>query len=90
MIGHPVRRKEDARLVTGRGAFGDDVNLPGQVHAAFVRSPHAHARLRAIDGAPTLDLRSLQAALAKLQLSEGAVFDILRRGRPMYLSVRTG
>lgn len=54
MIGHPVRRKEDARLVTGRGAFGDDVNLPGQVHAAFVRSPHAHARLRAIDGAEAL------------------------------------
>ena len=49
MIGHPVRRKEDARLVVGRGSFGDDVNLPSQVYAAFARSPHAHARIRSVD-----------------------------------------
>ena len=42
-IGKPVRRKEDARLLTGAGRFGDDVSLPGQAYAAFVRSPHAHA-----------------------------------------------
>ncbi|HEX3176860.1 MAG TPA: xanthine dehydrogenase family protein molybdopterin-binding subunit [Methylomirabilota bacterium] len=44
-FGKPVRRVEDARLVTGRGRFSDDVNLPGQLYAAFVRSPHAHARI---------------------------------------------
>ena len=54
MIGQPLRRKEDARLVTGRGAFGDDVNLPGQAYAAMVRSPHAHARIRAIDAREAL------------------------------------
>jgi carbon-monoxide dehydrogenase large subunit len=48
-IGQPVRRKEDFRLVTGSGRYGDDFVLPRMVHAAFVRSPHAHARLRAID-----------------------------------------
>ena len=48
-IGAHVLRKEDARLVIGRGNFGDDVNLPGQAYAAFVRSPHAHARIRAVD-----------------------------------------
>jgi len=53
-IGAPVLRKEDARLVTGRGTFGDDVSLPGQVYAAFVRSPHAHARIRAIDSREAL------------------------------------
>lgn len=48
-FGKPVRRREDPRLLTGRGRFGDDVNLPGQVYACFVRSPHAHARIAGID-----------------------------------------
>jgi aerobic carbon-monoxide dehydrogenase large subunit len=48
-IGQPVRRKEDVRLLTGRGRFGDDVMLPRMAHAAFVRSPHAHARIRSIE-----------------------------------------
>jgi carbon-monoxide dehydrogenase large subunit len=48
-IGKPVRRLEDARFVTGAGRYTDDVSLPGQAYAAFVRSPHAHARIRAID-----------------------------------------
>jgi carbon-monoxide dehydrogenase large subunit len=48
-IGQPVRRREDLRLVTGKGNYTDDVNLPGQVYAVMVRSPHAHARIRAID-----------------------------------------
>jgi carbon-monoxide dehydrogenase large subunit len=50
-IGAPVRRKEDFRLLTGRGRYGDDLALPGLAYAAFVRSPHAHARIVAIDGA---------------------------------------
>src|SRR5215470_3209252 len=48
-IGQPVRRKEDFRLLTGRGRFGDDLVLPRQAHAAFVRSTHAHARIVAVD-----------------------------------------
>jgi carbon-monoxide dehydrogenase large subunit len=48
-IGDPVLRKEDLRLITGQGCFSDDVNLPGQVFAAVVRSPHAHARIVGID-----------------------------------------
>ena len=44
-FGKPVLRREDGRLVTGRGCYTDDVNLPGQAYAAFVRSPHAHARV---------------------------------------------
>jgi carbon-monoxide dehydrogenase large subunit len=47
-IGQPVRRREDLRLVTGKGSYADDVNLPGQAYAVMVRSPHAHARIRAI------------------------------------------
>lgn len=49
MIGKPVRRKEDERLLTGQGRFVDDVVLPGLHHLALVRSPHARARVVAVD-----------------------------------------
>jgi carbon-monoxide dehydrogenase large subunit len=49
MIGKPIPRVEDARFVTGNGNYTDDINIEGQTHAAFLRSPHAHARLRSID-----------------------------------------
>src|SRR4030095_12774464 len=48
-FGAPVRRREDPRLLTGRGRYVSDVELPRVLHVAFVRSTHAHARLRAID-----------------------------------------
>jgi carbon-monoxide dehydrogenase large subunit len=50
-IGQPIRRKEDARLLTGKGRFTDDFSLPGQTYAAMVRSPYAHARIIKIDTA---------------------------------------
>jgi len=62
-IGQPVRRKEDLRLVTGSGRYGDDFVLPRMVHAAFVRAPHAHARIRAVDKDAA---RALPGALAVL------------------------
>ena len=49
LIGERVPRREDRRLLTGGGRFSDDVNAPGQVHAAFLRSPYAHAEIRRID-----------------------------------------
>jgi aerobic carbon-monoxide dehydrogenase large subunit len=49
LIGKPLRRKEDQRLLTGAGRFVDDLALPGQAYAVFVRSPHAHARIEAIE-----------------------------------------
>jgi carbon-monoxide dehydrogenase large subunit len=50
-VGQPVTRLEDARLLRGQGHYQDDTNLPGQLHAVFLRSPHAHARIKAIDTA---------------------------------------
>jgi carbon-monoxide dehydrogenase large subunit len=47
-IGQPVRRREDLRLVRGNGRYTADENLPGQVYAVMLRSPHAHARIRSI------------------------------------------
>jgi aerobic carbon-monoxide dehydrogenase large subunit len=49
LLGQSVRRKEDYRFLTGSGTYTDDVTVPGQLYAFFLRSPHAHARIRAID-----------------------------------------
>ncbi len=48
-IGTPVPRREDARLLTGHGRYIDDIEIPGALHACFVRSPHARARILSID-----------------------------------------
>ncbi|MEK6588594.1 MAG: xanthine dehydrogenase family protein molybdopterin-binding subunit, partial [Chloroflexota bacterium] len=48
-FGERIKRNEDPRLLTGQALFVDDVNLPGMLHVAFLRSPYAHARLAAID-----------------------------------------
>ncbi len=48
-IGQPLRRREDARFLTGAGQYTDDVVLPGQSYGFFLRSPYAHARIKSID-----------------------------------------
>ena len=48
-IGAAVRRKEDHRFITGKGRYTDDINRPGQAHAYFLRSPHAHAKIKSLD-----------------------------------------
>jgi carbon-monoxide dehydrogenase large subunit len=74
-IGDAVRRKEDLRLVTGRGTYSDDFNFPGQTYAAMVRSPHAHARIRSID---TAEARAMPGVLAVLT-GQDALADGLKR-----------
>jgi carbon-monoxide dehydrogenase large subunit len=63
LIGLPLPRKEDRRLLTGAGRFTDDLNIPGQAYAAFVRSPHAHARVQGIDSVAALALPGVIAVL---------------------------
>jgi carbon-monoxide dehydrogenase large subunit len=60
LFGEPVRRREDARLITGRGRYLDDIGA-GALAAAFVRSPHAHARILDIDVDAALDVEGLVA-----------------------------
>ncbi len=48
-IGDSAQRKEDQRFLTGHGRYTDDIDLPGQAHACFLRSPHAHAKINSID-----------------------------------------
>ncbi len=62
-IGQPVRRVEDARLMTGAGCFTDDVALPGMAHAAVLRSPHPHAAIRGIDAAAAHHMPGVLAVL---------------------------
>ena len=62
-FGTSVRRKEDARLLTGRGKYAADFRLPGMLHGAVVRSPHAHARLGAIRTKAALGLHGVTAVI---------------------------
>ncbi len=62
-IGQAVPRKEDARLLTGRGRYLPDIVLPNMAFAAIVRSPHAHARIRAIDKSRALKSPGVIAVL---------------------------
>ena len=54
LFGKSIKRREDPRFITGQGQYVDDLKLPGMTYAAFVRSPHAHARIRKIDTAAAL------------------------------------
>lgn len=62
-IGKPLRRKEDIRLITGKGRFTDDFALPGQTWAWMVRSPYPHARIISIDKAEALAMPGVLAVL---------------------------
>jgi carbon-monoxide dehydrogenase large subunit len=63
-IGARILRTEDPRLLRGRGEFVDDIRLPRTLHAAFLRAPHAHARILGIDTSRALQLGGVYAALA--------------------------
>jgi carbon-monoxide dehydrogenase large subunit len=68
-VGQRLPRKEDARLLTGRGAYVDDVALPGMLHCAFVRSPVARGKIRAIDASAARDLPGVHAVLTAEDLA---------------------
>ena len=62
-VGQPVRRKEDFRLLTGKGSFADDLVMPSLAHAVMVRSPHAHARIVSVDRGAALAAPGVLAVL---------------------------
>ena len=67
-LGASIRRTEDLRFLTGRGRYLDDLCLPGMLHAAIVRSPHAHARVERIDPSAALALPGAVAVLTAKDL----------------------
>jgi aerobic carbon-monoxide dehydrogenase large subunit len=62
-FGQSVKRKEDKRFITGKGRYTDDTVLPNQSHCVFVRSPHAHARIKGIDASAALAAPGVLAVL---------------------------
>src|SRR2546427_13105819 len=81
-IGSSVQRVEDQRILTGHGHYVDDISLPGMLHAAFLRSPHAHARIVRID-----------VSAARAMLGVVAVFigeGMQRLGGPVSVGRREG
>ncbi|GJD50965.1 Carbon monoxide dehydrogenase large chain [Methylobacterium crusticola] len=72
-IGAPVRRKEDQRFITGKGRYVDDFNRPGQAHACFLRSPHAHAAIRGIDAGAARAMPGVLAVLTGEDLAADKV-----------------
>ena len=69
-FGRPQLRKEDQRFITGRGRYVDDLRAPGALHAAFVRSPHAHARVDRIDAAAARAMPGVAAVYTLADLPE--------------------
>jgi len=75
-VGQPILRREDARMLTGRGSFTDDIRLQGLTYAAMLRSPHGHARIRSINVAPATALKGVVGVITHEDL-DGKVGDII-------------
>ncbi|MGH7644094.1 MAG: xanthine dehydrogenase family protein molybdopterin-binding subunit, partial [Gemmatimonadales bacterium] len=69
--GARVKRVEDPRLLRGRGRYVDDLVLPRMLHAAFVRSPHAHAGVRRLDTRAARSVRGVVAVAGPADLAAG-------------------
>ena len=73
LFGSSIKRREDPRLITGKGVYVDDVKLPATTYASFVRSPRAHARIKAIDSSAARKLPGVVAVYTGKELSAGGV-----------------
>src|ERR1700694_5282322 len=73
LFGASIKRREDPRLITGKGAFVDDLRIPGTTTAAFVRSPHAHARIVRIDATAAKKLKGVLAVYSGKDLVTAGV-----------------
>src|SRR5882672_558703 len=82
LIGSPIERVEDLRFVQGRGQFVDDLNRPGQWHAAIVRSPLAHGRIRSIDASAALAMPGVRAVVTARDLGPQIPLIPFRRPNP--------
>ncbi|HKZ69811.1 MAG TPA: xanthine dehydrogenase family protein molybdopterin-binding subunit [Anaerolineales bacterium] len=69
-FGAPIKRNEDVRLLTGRALFVDDVELSGMLHAAFLRSAYAHARIKGVDVSQALERKGVVAVYTAADLGD--------------------
>src|SRR5579863_9251946 len=72
-IGASVPRKEDYRFITGQANYTDDINLPNQAYACFLRSPHAHARIKSINKSAALASPGVVAIFTGEDLAQAKV-----------------
>ena len=76
-IGAAVRRKEDLRFITGKGQYTDDISRPGEARAMFVRSPHAHAKIRSVDTKAAAAMPGVLAVLTGEQLATDKIGNLI-------------
>lgn len=76
-IGAKVLRKEDQRFITGKGRYTDDFKVAGMHHAAFVRSPHAHAKINGIDKSGAEGMPGVEAVLDGKQLTGDGIGNLI-------------
>ena len=76
-IGAAVRRKEDLRFITGKGQYTDDVIRPGETRAVFVRSPHAHAKIKSIDTSAAKTMPGVLAVLTGAELAADKIGNLI-------------
>src|SRR5258708_3470669 len=76
-IGASVRRKEDLRFITGKGQYTDDISRPGETRAMFVRSPHAHAKIKKVDTKAAAAMPGVLAVLTGAQLASDKIGNLI-------------
>ncbi|MBB4382129.1 xanthine dehydrogenase, molybdenum binding subunit apoprotein [Bradyrhizobium sp. Rc3b] len=76
-IGARVVRKEDKRFITGKGRYVDDIKLVGMTHAHFIRSPHAHAKVKGIDSSAALKMPGVVAVLTGREIVDDKVGNLI-------------
>jgi carbon-monoxide dehydrogenase large subunit len=76
-IGARVARKEDKRFLTGKGRYTDDMSVPGMKYAAFVRSPHAHAKIRGVDVSAAQAMPGVIGVLTGKQLLDDGIGNLI-------------
>ena len=74
VLGMPLRRKEDLRLLTGRSRFVDDIKLPNMLHASVLRSPHAHARIVRVDYSEARESKGVRLVLSAKDLPKSSSY----------------
>src|SRR4029077_16128987 len=92
-IGASVRRREDFRFITGKGQYTDDISRPGETRAMFVRSPHAHARIKKVDISAAKTMPGVVAVLTGAELATDKIGNLIcgwmihsKDGRPMKMA----
>ena len=77
-LGRPIRRKEDARLLHGQTNWTDNIQLPGTLHMAILRSPMAHARITKLDVSAALKMPNVVAAFGAAELGDARFKEVAR------------